>query len=887
MQHTRQRLTRILLSLCCMAVFISPVLANQASRLLGTDTPENRALFTHNIQALEHLLLGPQTYHQDIMLPHLWQAEAWQLNASAIADYSSAYIRARQLHFTWVDPRTWRKGWQPFRDDLHQGPYTAFLTPLTDLNFSRIPSDLDPLASRPARWSVCRVAVQETYLYGYYDGVHPYCTLGAPHTLQWERTTRSWQQSFPLETAQPLPHQHPNFSVLPVADIETLSAERLLATLIRATQQTRGFAIDHAVDRNDTRWPTHTMGYRLGRLVNATGIIDFTLYVPPDFTLFPTECQITFELPGPNASDSPRHLHYFTASQAYGKAPDGNPRYRCQMEASELKQWLKLQQPQHPGYITDTLRISDIAFLAVQLHYNLQYINTTPHDYFNTTVNQLLLDIPALQLAMIRDYYETLPYTHDFPFSLRTFNTSQTARNYAARNQALKTLLSLDLVNHPIYKIQPLIHAAFPGEEGSQIYEEWKYLSILTAYLIGIGHMDLSLNQLQAHLKVLKPTQPRLRPLFIYMVHTENSPTEHLLKHTQEIRTANTNHPVLRRTYRIQQTLQLPTQNPGEHLTHYPLPIDSSHQLSSGESPVLLALDTLPERPITHLMPLKSYAHDNLQHTAGAIGWTLTPVDTEGNNVGYPQHSADLNNRTFNVSPGQRYRLAMDENSEAWSTSSLSLAEGTLEEFIADDQTDNSYFLTFSEYRGDINLAPRTVPVIFHAHHRTHGGHTYDIDLRFSGRFYFPTLWVVQDEIDNTILKATPRPQLSQPLLGIQINAAVENDQLIALDTTLALTNTSGRDLKIGPQIAWSLSTCLATHNQDSDACQYIRPLTSFSSEDNNALSFIQRMHLYHLPNITLDNTQPQQLFVRVPQTDNDGNIRGYRQRWYTIFDPQ
>ncbi len=429
----------------CMVLPVQAVTTLDRDTVLGVDDASHRSLFLQNIQSLERHIMGDLPAHTQQLHQKLGLAD----DPVEIVDYASALSRAEQLGFSWAQATHWHnQSWEIFSASQHQGQHTAWLAPLSNLDHNRALHDDSPLAPRPNSWSVCRVATTHGFVYGYYDGVDPVCSVGDPRTLQWDSLHHTWQHSLRVKDEQVLiPHQHSQFSVLPLDAASAVAPHRLAATLVKVSQKAQGFATDFAVDNSNTAWPEHTVGHRLARLVNTLGIIDFTVHKPFALALSPDQCSLGLSVPAASPDDAPIYLWYRQVLHRHS-VPN---RYRCTVTAVDLERWLKDQ-------LTYDVAISDVAFVSVDLTYSVDNtaaaISPTQLNVLRASVDALIQQTSDVQSAINDRYIETLLYAKSW-FSL--FFPS-----YVKQHDALATLYNQDLRSFSIAQLSTQLSGGFP-----------------------------------------------------------------------------------------------------------------------------------------------------------------------------------------------------------------------------------------------------------------------------------------------------------------------------------------------------------------------------------------------------------------------------------------
>ena len=828
--------------------------------VLGIDDTSHRTLFYHNIQSLERQIIGelPENkqnlhqkiavhhkmvskfgheYHKLLDIPHIHPAyatQAWFNGTSTgepieVVDYPSALSRAEQLGFSWANADNWgEQTWEIFTPEKHHGHNAALLTPLSQLDFDGALYKDALLAPRPNAWSVCRVATADGFVYGQYNGVDPQCTLGDPRTLQWDTKQLTWQYSTTVE-GKPvqIPRQHSQFSVLPLADPSTISPHRLAATLIKVTHTAQGFASDFAIDNSQTIWPGQSVGHRLTRMVNTLGTLDFTVQTPSALTVTPEGCTLGLLVPT-ESRDTPATQHlWYTEANVFHSHVTG--RYRCQIIAVDLASWLKEQ-------VGNDVAISDVAFVSAELTYTInssaaKAISTAQLEQLQASVNALIQQQADIIQVINTRYIETVLYAESW---LSSFFPS-----YTKQNKALAKLHNQDLTSFTVAQLNEYLTRSFPTDEEQWLLPSaWRNLPALARDIANLN-TRIATQQLGRLHNALQAYQP--------------SSTE---QHTAARQLAV----VPNKTYRIHQPLQTLLAIPNDDIRRFPI-----------------ASDSVIAKPVTAIdaTRLRSYAHDKLDETTGRNRWTLVEIDENDQAIGRVQ-TGSTSIIHFQVDPNKDYRLTRSHDSaEAWVSSHLYLAEGKLKTFIADDQHEEHYIIAFNDDR---------IPAVMHAQSRTQDGRVYDASLQFRTHYGSFT----STTINESILRNISQPHLSQPRLNLLV-ADSNNTNTLHLNYTL--TDGTANNFQNGsllPALATRLSTCLESQDQGNNACTheapfvYLNPTTDTSTRDNKL------HHQYrYTQDIEIPTHQPKQLLVRIPQTDQQGDIRGYHQRWYTFYKPE
>jgi hypothetical protein len=836
--------------------------------LLGTDTEQNRQHFLENLRSLERQLIGTQPDNQDRLLTqasHHRHADIYMsyYDENSGDDPREFYVMPKEgemrsdiaqdgtawrMRFRWSDYLTWgERQWEAFDASKHQGMQAMRLTPLSRRHFSANVAKVGRLVVHPDGWSVCRIALprRKTYIYGYYDGVNPYCVLGDPKIMQWDAEQEIWQVPFIFaEETDLIPRLQKEFSVLPS---RFATKQHVLSNLVQIDQQARGFAVDRIIDHRDSLWPSDQMGYRVWRLVNQQGILDFTVRVHEKLVITPTQCALQLEIPATVGTEEPLQLTYTTSAQRNTLT---SGRYRCTVDGGELRQWLETQREQHP-YVMAEVNVGDLAFLSVQLQYGLAPVPSADIKAIfalSRLTHGLVAFAPQMQNAIENWYQVTLPYEHSF--WLRLFYPS-----YAEQHRVLAAFRGKNLVKVPFKQLVHLVQDGFPEDEReSMLPYEWASLQTIgeqVAQVMGDEFLSENIGEfpdgIAGHAKTeYIPYWPILQALYVTKVFGE---TEH-------------------QTYQ-----QLHTRTAGSPLTgtYYPLPVAAEH-------------DAQYQR-------VRSYAYDQLSADADPMLWRLVAVDDEGQATAVPQVPDKITgNYHFTIQPTQRYRLYLEQDAaEAWAASHLYLAAGQLEDFTADSKSDDGYYLTFPGEQ---------VPTILQYQSRTRDGRVYDTSLTFSiwSRQQLDSMpAIVKEALIPATYELAGISQLNHTYIDLEMTG---NGGRKGTELALKLQDTAG-DLNIQHSgVTARLSDCLERLDQGPQACAHNQVFTLWSSEGAEQRQLSQPLkkitpepwanNLKRLAKTFLiDDTKPQQLTVRIPQQDQHGNTRGYQQRWYTFYDPE
>ncbi|MEL6710738.1 MAG: hypothetical protein AAFO08_03365 [Pseudomonadota bacterium] len=657
--------------------------------------------------------------------------------------------------------------------------------------------------------------------------------------MQWDTEQERWQIPVTIgEKTHQIPRRQPDFAVLPTASDYRQPAQHILPALIRTSQQARGFAADIQTEQQETLWPAETMGRRVWRLVNQTGIIEYHLQAHKALRVKPTHCELQINLP---TNATPLPLTYTTPAISLT-----SERYRCSVTGADLQHWLDAQREHHPD-ITATTTIGDIAFLSTRLQYTLPHITIARPDELRSlreTVRSLQRQAADMQKAVTDWYLVTREYYNSFWLSL--FFPS-----YADQYEVLTAYRDKTLAALPIRQLRDLVKNGFPDEKRTTLPTAWQRLPAIADQLDSVRSELLTTplqqltDQLTTQLTIAQSFGPYLTVLkAAYPPETPANPRH------QPLQTAQAMPPLT-----------------GDY---YPLPASNHSQKQR----------------------LQSYAYDQLTTETGSPRWRLIAIDADGEPTGTPQVPTVLaGNQRFHIKSEQRYRLYLEQDAaEAWAASHLYLATGDLQDFTADEQHDDSYYLTFRN-----TLTPATL----HYQSRTRDGRVYDTNLTFTTlneqNYQNPFLQPVIRQMQA----AAQVTRLNQSHMAVELvsgnTSPEQNNPEHNLHLKLTLTDQSLNSQRA--DITARLSQCLERFDQGPDGCIHHQAFTPWhttltrQSQHHKkivakpATDSASRIHHY-LKTYQIDPARPQQLTIRLPRTDQSGNIRGYQQRWYTFYDP-